>query len=494
MISKREKIAYYSKDVSLSYSDVYLLPTFSDIRSRFGPQIDLSTSIALGASKLKTPFISAGMDTVTEDDMAIVFALNGGMGEIHRNNAPEVQADMVRRVKEKMRTMEKHPPMVPEEATLAQALELLTKRNRGYVMVYKGSNYKGYVSGMATDKDFLAADKDAKITEVMTPFSAEQGKSLMTVKKGTTLTEAVAVMKKERIEKVPVIDKDNKLVGVYTLKDHEYLQRYPNAATDGYGRLMVGAAIGVHSIDVERVVRLVEVGVDVLFLDIAHGHSIYSQEMIKRLKIKEKIKTPIIVGNFATSEGVKFACDVGADAVKVGIGPGYVCKTRNVAGTGVPQITAILEARETMEKRREKPPIIADGGIREPGDIGKAIACGADSVMIGSIFAGTDKSPGDMVRINGVLQKRIRGMASRGVLEDRKKLGESTTNIKVYAPEGREIFTPYQGSTQELLHEYIGGLRSAMSYAGAHTIAQMQKSRLIHISSSGSGEQVRPLS
>jgi IMP dehydrogenase len=215
--------------------------------------------------------------------------------------------------------------------------------------------------------------------------------------------------------------------------------------------------------------------------------------MVKRLKVIEKIKTPIIVGNFATKDGVLFAYDIGADGIKVGVGPGYVCKTRNIAGVGVPQITAVLEAKEVLSNKKNAPPIISDGGIREPGDSPKAISCGADSVMIGSALAGTDASPGDMVKINGMLQKRIRGMASRGAVEDRKRLGESTTNINVYAPEGRETFTPYQGLAKEMITEYVGGLRSAMSYTGSHTIKELQKAKLIHISGFGSSEQSRPI-
>lgn len=488
-----KKISFYDGSEALAYSDVYLQPSYSDIRSRYGPQIDTSTLIARGAPKLSIPFVSAGMDTVTEDKMAEIMALNGGIGEIHRNNSPEHQAELVRMVKEKMRIMEKNPPMVPETATISDALSLLVKRNRGYVIVYKGRKFSGKISGIATDKDFIAADSENPISKVMTPLKGKGTRKLITADVKTTLSRAVRLMKENRIEKLPVIDKDENLVGVYTLKDFQNIMDYPNAATDNNGRLLVGAAIGVHEIDVDRALSLVKEGVDILFLDIAHGHSTYSKEMIKKLKIKEKIKTPIIIGNVATKEGVLFAYDIGADGIKVGIGPGYVCKTRNVAGTGVPQITAVIEAKEALANKRNAPPIISDGGVREPGDPPKAIACGADSVMIGSLLAGTDMSPGDMVRINGILQKRIRGMASRGVLEDRKKMGDSTTNVTVYTPEGRETFTPYQGTTQEFILEYIGGLRSAMSYVGAHTIKEMSKSRLIHISAHGNNEQARRL-
>ena len=494
MVKKSEKIAFYREEEALAYSDVYLLPAYSDIKSRFGEQITTKTEIAIGAPPLNIPFISSGMDTVTEDAMASIMALNGGLGEIHRNNSIDKQAEMVRKVKEKMRLIEKYPPMVSEKATIADALELLEKRNRGYVVVFPGNTFSGIFTGLATSRDFLAADVNTSIVDVMTPLATKNGRKLITADRGVSLKKAVEIMRVNRIEKLPIITDSNKLYGVYTLKDYIHIQKYPNASLDRHGRLLVGAAIGVHDIDIERANKLVEAGVDVLFLDIAHGHSIYTTEMVKKLKIKEKIKVPVIVGNVATRDGVKFACDIGADGIKIGIGPGYTCKTRNVAGTGVPQVTAILEAREALANKRKAPPIIADGGVREPGDAAKAVACGADSVMIGSLLAGTDMSPGDFVRINGVLKKRIRGMASKGVLEDRKKLGDSTTDISVYAPEGRETYTPYQGSTQELLLEYVGGLRSAMSYAGAHNIKEMKKSKLVRISANGSNEQGRSLS
>jgi IMP dehydrogenase len=488
----KNKIEYYSGNEALAFSDVYLKPTYSDIKSRFGNDVESSTVIANSLPKLNIPFISAGMDTVTEDEMAIELALMGGMGEIHRNNTPEDQANLVRKVKEKMRMIETNPPKVNENNTVKEVLALLAKRNRGYVVVCRGSDSNVKITGIATDKDFLAGKPETKISQIMTPISGDKRKLIYGDPK-MTLASAVRVMIDERIEKLPIIDANMNLIGVYTLKDYLNLKDYPSASLDKSGRLMVGGAIGVHEIDIERALKLVEAGVDVLFLDIAHGHSIYSKNMMTRLKIKEKVKIPIVVGNVATGEGVKFAVDIGADGIKVGIGPGFVCKTRNIAGTGVPQITAVMEAREELEKIKNPPPIISDGGIREPGDPPKAIAAGADSVMIGSVLAGTEKSPGDMVKINGLLQKRIRGMASKGVLEDRKKMQDSTTNITVYAPEGRETFTPYQGSTKELLNEYIGGLRSAMSYAGAHNISELKKAKLIHISANGGLEQTRAL-
>lgn len=487
-----KKIKYYKEDEALAFSDVYLRPKYSDIRSRYGEQIDLTTNLSKGVPRINIPIISAGMDTVTEYEMATVIALNGGIGEIHRNNTPEQQSHQIKLVKEKMRLLEDDPPKVFEDATLEEVKNLLSIRKRGYVMVFKKGG-KDKLIGIATDKDFLAGNPRTKIFKVMTPVEGKDGRKLVTANKNISLGKAYNIMVDQRIEKLPVLDKDGSLIGVYTIKDYKQINNYPNAATDKRGRLLVGAAIGVHEIDIERAYKVTKAGADVLFIDVAHGHCIYSKEMVKRLKVREKIKTPIIVGNVATKEAVKFACSIGADGVKVGIGPGFVCKTRTVAGTGVPQITAVMEAREEMEKKKRKIPIISDGGVREPGDVGKAIAAGADSVMVGSIFAGTDASPGDFIKIGGVLQKRVRGMASRKVLEDRKKISQSTTKISVYAEEGRETFTPYQGSTEEIVNEMVGGLRSAMSYTGSHTIKQLQKAELIHISGYGANEQKRPL-
>lgn len=487
------KIAYYNNEEALAFSDVYLKPVYSNIKSRFSDEIDTSTEIANGAPKLRIPIISAGMDTVTEDEMAIQVALLGGLGEIHRNNTPEVQTLLVKKVKEKMKLIEKSPSIMAENTLVSEALTVLGKIGRTYTLIFSGDTFTGRISGIVTKRDFLAAGTKTKLKDIMTPANGGQVEQLIVGEEKMSLAKAAELMKERRIEKLPILDKNGNFVGVYALKDFLRLNDYPKASLDMNGRLMVGAAIGVHEMDVERALMLVEAGVDILFLDIAHGHSIHAAQMMKKLKIQEKIKLPIILGNVATKEGVKFALTTGADGIKVGIGPGYVCKTRNVAGTGVPQVTAVMEAREVLGKVRKAPPIISDGGIREPGDLAKAIAAGADTIMIGSILAGTEKSPGDMVKINGVLQKRIRGMASLGVLEDRKKLGDTSTNITVYAPEGRETFTPYLGSTKEFLMEYVGGLRSGMSYAGAHTIKELQKAKLIHVSSHGGNEQSRAL-
>lgn len=474
----------------LSYEDVLIRPRYSDIRSRYGDQIDTSASVARGAPRINLPIVSANMDTVTESPMATEMALRGGLGIIHRFMTSDQQADQVRRVKERMRILEEDPPMVRETATIKDVLDLLAKRKRGYVIVYAGERFSGKFSGIATTRDYLLGELETPISKVMTPN--KEG-VLKTVPEGTSLDEAAAFMRSNRIEKVPVVKSDGGLLGVYTLKDYSLREENPNASLDGRGRLAVGGAIGVKETDVERAHKLVDVGVDVLVLDIAHGHLIYTQEMLRRLKEEEGIKTPIIAGNVATEEGARYLKENGADGIKVGIGPGFVCETRDIAGVGVPQIAAILEVAGALGESSSIP-IIADGGIRKPADPAKAIVAGASTVMIGTVLAGTDMSPGDPVEIDGQLMKSVRGMASASAFEDRQRLGDSTTDQKRYVPEGRQVLTPYKGKTSDVLRKYEGALRSSMSYVGAHNLAEMHsQGQLMRISHAGAYEQKRSL-
>ena len=474
----------------LSYEDVLIRPQASDIRSRYSDQIDTSTYIARGAPKIKIPFISANMDTVTEALMAMEMALHGGLGIIHRFSTPDNQARQVRRVKEKTRTLEGDPPMVSEDTSVKDTLDLLEKRRRGYVIVYPDKRFSGKFSGIATSRDFLLGSPEDLIAKVMTP---NKNGILLTVPKVTSLTKAVEFMKENRIEKVPVVKANGDLVGVYTLKDDLFKESYPNASLDKRGRLMVGAAVGVKEADVERAHQLVQAGVDVLVIDIAHGHLDYTKEMLRRLKKKEGIETPIIAGNVATKEGALYLKKNGADGIKVGIGPGFVCDTRDIAGVGVPQISAILEVTGALGNSSSIP-VMADGGIRKPADPSKAFVAGASSVMLGTLFAGTDKSPGEPTVVEGQLMKGVRGMASATAFEDRQKLGDTTTDPERYVPEGRQVLTPYKGKTSRVLREYSGGLRSAMSYVGAHNLKEMyKKGQLMRISHAGANEQRRSL-
>ncbi len=493
-----EKILYYDpKEGALGFEDVLISPRHSDITSRYSGELDLSTFVARGL-KLNIPIISAGMDTVTGAQMAITIALHGGLGEVHRNNSPEEQAAIIREVKDRLRVIEDKPPTVRKEATIFDVRKLLDKRKRGYVLVYEGDYFNGEFIGLATPRDLAAGKDDTPISLVMTPRE-----KVKTVPIGTTLEQAVIFMRENRLEKVPLVDETGRLVGMYSMKDNELYSEYPNAALDSRGRLLVGAAIGVKDIDIERAQQLVDAGADVLFLDIAHADSINTENMMKRLKTDGKIKNvPIVIGNFAPSteelikgEGILFAHNIGADGIKIGIGPGFSCKTREIAGVGVPQITAIRNARVAMDKLQEQIPIIADGGIRIPHDVACAIVAGADAVMIGSLFAGTSDSPGDIVMVEGKQMKVVRGMASAEVFNDRLKRGDVTTNPDIYkhAAEGRTTLVPYRGKTEGVIFELIGGLRSAMSYTNSHTIAELKQAQLIRVTSSGAREHTRNL-
>lgn len=473
----------------LAYSDVLIRPGLSDIRSRHNGQLDTSVHIANGLPPIKLPILSANMDTVTEHRMAITMALHGGLGIIHRFMTPSEEANEVKKVKDLVRIIEDDPPLVNADTTVGDVMDLQKKRNRGYVIVYSGAKFNGSFVGIVTPRDFLTGPLTSPISKVMTPKN-----KIITVDDDTPTQKAIDIMRSNRIQKIPVIDHRGYLVGVYTLKDFSYQTQYPLGSFDKKGRLMVGAAIGVQSPDIDRVHMLIEAGVDVLVLDIAHGGLIYTSEMLHRLKIKEKIKTPIIAGNIATAEGAKYIYDSGADGIKVGVGPGYVCETRNVAGVGVPQVTAVMEVSGVMAKKRNPIPIVADGGIREPGDLPKAIVAGAASVMIGSLFAGTRESPGEQMLENGTLKKLVRGMASASAFQKRKSIGSTTTNGEHYTPEGRAIATPYKGSVTKILFDFDGGLRSGMSYVGAHTIAQMQtRGQFIVVSGAGATENKRDL-
>lgn len=469
-----------------SFENVRLVPGFSDITSRYSNEISTETTIAIGCPSIQVPIISANMDTVTESPMAITMALHGGIGIIHRFMKPEEQAEEIMKVKEHMRTIEEAPPLVSETAKVADIAPIISKQKRGYMLVYRGNTFKGIISGIVTSRDLLAGKDNSSIKSVMTP-----NQKLITAKPGTSFKEAVLIMKQNRIEKLPIVDSSFTLHGIYTLKDAHYFASYPKASLDTHGRLLVGAAIGVKENDIERALLLVKAGVDVLVLDVAHGHHIFTQKMLHKLLVTENIKTPIIAGNVATEKGALFLVDHGAKGIKVGIGPGFVCETRDVAGAGVPQVTAILAIAKALEKKHV--PLIADGGIRVPGDVSIAIAAGAHAVMIGSLFAGTTECPGEAVIVDGTLQKMVRGMASASAFMKRKDIGGSTTNVDRYVPEGRTTFTPFKGSVTKIISNLEGGLRSGMSYVGAHSIIEMQKNAQLQVFPPGSHDQRRPL-
>lgn len=473
----------------LGFDDVLLVPRRSSIRSRYSGEIDTTAQIARGAPSIHLPIISANMDTVTGWRMAMVMALQGGFGVIHRFMSVEDQVREVRKVKERMRVMEDRPPVISSSATIQDAQQLLLRRERGYVIVYEGESFNGSFVGIATPRDFDAGELDTPLHAVMTRKEA-----LHTVPPGATLEDAVAEMRKRRVEKMPVVAEDGRLMGVYTMKDQQYYQQYPQASLDKRGRLLVGAAIGVQDGDIDRALALAEGEVDVLVLDIAHGELDYTQEVLHRLKITERLNTPIVAGNVATVEGACYVRDSGADGVKVGVGPGYVCETRDVAGVGVPQISAIMNAAKAFEHDHDRIPIIGDGGIRKAGDMAKAIGAGADTVMIGSLLAGTEESPGEPIEQDGMLTKMVRGMASSTAFEKRLTLGGSTTSAQDYVPEGRTTFTPYKGSADKVLKRLRGGLLSGMSYSNARCIHDMHEHvQFIIMRSPAIPEQRRPL-
>jgi len=499
----REKF-YDGAKPQFGFEDVLIRPAHSDIESRYGDHIQTSTELVRGKILLGIPILSAGMDSVSGGEMAEEMALSGGMAEIHRNCSVQDQGDMVQRVKERMRIIEDHPPSIPESGTIRDALSVLKKRERGYVIVYpNGKNGEdGVFVGMATMKDFLAGNPDDVITSVMTPLypnsSSEKQTGLITAPVGTSLEEAVAIMKKNRIEKLPILYPDERLFGVYTTRDYEFIRNFPYAAKDALGRLLVGAAIGAQSSDYGRSESLIRAGVDMLFVDIAHGDSDNMKKMLHRLyDLRRAINSdvPICAGNIVTASAANDLAREGVAVIKVGIGPGAACTTRDVAGTGMPQISAIHEVREMLEKMHNPPTLIADGGVRKIADIPKAIVAGADAVMIGGFLAGTDKSPGNMARNNaGILVKKFRGMASKSAQEDRKNFGDSTTNSDQYVAEGKETEVLYKGPTKDVIKDIVGGLRSSMSYTNSHTIYELQQAQLNVVSPSASNENGRALS
>lgn len=458
----------------LTFDDVLLVPRRSAVRSR----CDTSTATVLvpGIS-LAIPIVSANMDTVTESEMAITMARAGGIGVIHRFMPPERQAAEVRRVKRAENLVVEKPFTVHPDLTVGEARARMAEWDTGGLLVTDGDNR---LLGILTTRDVLFADDDdALVRDLMTPRAR-----LVTAPPGTTLAEARAILHRARVEKLPLVDEDGRVRGLITSKDIVKRQQFPEATKDQKGRLRVGAAVGVKAGELERAALLVEAGVDVLVLDIAHGHSDNAMDMVRRLR-QEFSTVPVVAGNVATGDGVRDLAEAGAAAVKVGVGPGSICVTRMVTGFGMPQLTAIMESAAAA--RELGVPIIADGGIRVSGDVVKALAAGAQSVMIGSLFAGTRESPGRIVQRHGRRYKVTRGMASLSATMSRQDNADLDWNSIV--PEGVEAMVPYRGSVTELLVQLVGGLRSGLSYCGAYTIAELQaNAEFIKMSPAGLAE------
>lgn len=449
----------------LTFDDVLLVPRRSSIRSRG----DVSTATRLSRHlKMQIPIISANMDTVTESDMAVAMARAGGIGIIHRFITPERQAEEVRRVKRAESYIVEPPYTLPPDATVGEARKMMDDRGIGGLVIVDADNRP---LGIVTRRDLqFVFENHHPVTMWMTPAD-----KLVTAPAGTSLEEARRILHEHRVEKLPLLNEDGRLAGLITARDIVQLMQYPNATKDHKGRLRVGAAVGVQPGFLERAAMLLEAGADLIAVDIAHGHSDNAIEAIQALR-REFGDIEIIAGNVATGEGTRDLIEAGADAVKVGVGPGSICITRIVTGFGVPQLTAIADCAAVA--REYDVPIIADGGIRNSGDLVKALAAGASSVMLGSLLAGTRESPGVVITRNGRRYKVSRGMASLGAAMSRPDRqyedGEDDPAWTRMVAEGVEAAVPYQGSVDDVLHQLLGGLRSGLSYGGARTIEELQ--------------------
>ncbi len=463
-------------DTGLSFDDVLLVPKRSTARSR--KDVSTRTHLTPGI-ELAIPIISANMDTVTESRMAIAMAQQGGIGILHRFMTLERQVEQVRRVKRAENMMVEDPVTLPLSASVAQARQKMVEAEVGGLMVTDGS---GVLLGVVTTRDvLLAPDGDAPVTSVMTPRA-----QMVVSQAHTTLEQARAALHEHRVEKLPLVDEQGRLTGLITTQDIIKIHEHPFATKDSRGRLMVGVALGVRPEDLARAAACVEAGADVLVVDIAHGHSNHTLEMVERLK-KAFPNVPLIAGNVAAAEGVRDLAAAGADAVKVGVGSGSICITRVVTGFGVPQLSAISDCAEVGHALNI--PIIADGGVRTSGDLTKALAAGAATVMVGSMLAGTDESPGAPIVRDGRRFKVVRGMASLTANIDRRTIDQGQVADEEWAdvvPEGVEAIVPYRGAVSDILHQLMGGLRSGLSYAGAKDIADLwEKAEFIRITSGG---------
>ena len=466
------------QDIGWTFDDVLLVPKRSTIRSRK----DASTAALLVPGlKLQMPILSANMDTVTESRMAIVMAQQGGIGILHRFMSIERQADMVSRVKRAESLIVDHPVAIPPGTTVAQARAKMLDLEVGGLMV---TTPEGVLLGMVTTRDvLLAPDGQDSVASVMTPRDR-----LVVAGKNETLEMSRRKLHENRIEKLPLLDENGKVSGLITVQDIVKISEHPDATKDSRGRLVVGVAVGVRADDMDRAAACVEAGADVLVIDIAHGHSDHTMDMVR--KLKKRFSIPVIAGNVASAEGVRDLADAGADAVKVGVGAGSICITRIVTGFGVPQLTAIAESAEMGHKL--KVPIIADGGIRTSGDVVKALAAGASTVMVGSMLAGTEESPGAPVVRDGRRYKVVRGMASLSANMQRKAMEKEEISDEEWidvVPEGVEAVVPFRGGVTDILHQLIGGVRSGLSYAGAHSIEELwDLAEFIPISQAGMRE------
>lgn len=455
----------------LTFDDVLLVPAKSEVLPK---EVDISTMLTRNI-KINIPIVSAAMDTVTEANLAIAVAREGGIGIIHRAMSPERQASEVDKVKKSESGMILDPITIPPDAPTSEALSLMERYRISGIPVTE----KGKLIGILTNRDLrFETQFTKKVSQVMTK------ERLITAPVGTTLEKAQKILHKYKIEKLPIVDKENNLKGLITIKDIEKRKKYPNACKDIVGRLRIGAAIGTGENSIHRAELLERAGVDVIVIDTAHGHT---RAVIATLKtLKKRLDVDIIAGNIATAEAAEDFIKAGVDGIKVGIGPGSICTTRIIAGAGVPQLTAIKDCYSFAEKH--KVPIIADGGIKYSGDITKALAAGAHSVMIGSLFAGTDESPGEIVLLQGRSYKVYRGMGSLGAMEQGSKDRYMQAGVEPakLVPEGVEGRIPYKGPLSQSIHQLTGGLRSGMGYCGCRNLTELRKkAKFIMITNAG---------
>jgi IMP dehydrogenase len=461
----------------LTFDDVLLLPAYSEVLPR---EVNISTQLTRDI-RLHLPMVSAAMDTVTESKLAIALAHEGGIGMLHKNMSIDKQAEHVRKVKRSESGLIVDPITLHPEATMQEAVNIIRDNKIGGIPIVDG-NHK--LVGILTNRDMrFEKNMKKKVSEIMTKDK------LITAPLGTSMAQAEKILERYKIEKLPIVEKNGKLIGLITFRDIVHLKSHPNAAKDAMGRLLVGAAVGITADTLERVAALQKAGVDVITLDSAHGHSRGVLDMVKL--VRKSFKTlPLIAGNVATAEGAKALALAGADAVKVGVGPGSICTTRVVTGAGAPQLTAIMEAAKALKAKGI--PVIADGGIRYTGDMVKALVAGASCVMAGSIFAGTEESPGETIIYEGRKFKSYRGMGSVEAMQEGSKdryFQDVEADVKKLVPEGIVGRVPYKGNLNEVVQQFVGGLRAGMGYCGAKDIKALHdNAQFIRITSASMAE------
>lgn len=457
----------------LTFDDVLLVPAYSQILPR---EVNISTKLTKNIL-LNIPMLSAAMDTVTEAQLAIALAREGGLGILHKNMGIQEQADQVRKVKRSENGLILDPVTLRPDASIGEAIRLMRENKIGGIPIVDEQHK---LVGILTNRDLrFETSMRNKVSTVMTT------ENLITAPEGTDLKKAELIFKKNKIEKLPVVNKSGKLIGLVTFGDILKLKSNPHAVKDSFGRLLVGAGVGITADILNRVDALQQAGVDIVCLDSAHGHTKGVIDALRNIK-KSFSKLPVIAGNIGTAAGAKALADAGADAVKVGIGPGSICTTRIVAGTGVPQITAVMEAAHALKNKDVG--IISDGGIRYTGDMVKALAAGATCVMMGNVFAGTEESPGETIIYEGRKFKQYRGMGSLGAMaqgSSDRYFQDVEDDIKKFVPEGIEGRVAFKGNLKEVVHQYTGGLRAGMGYCGASSIKELQQAQFVKITHAG---------